>query len=131
MKYLAGEISKLAKVNSETLRYYEKEGLLAPVGRTAAGYRIYNEVSFKQIKFIKQAKTMGFSLKDIKGLLNLRTNNSENRIQARGKAQEKLVEVRDRIKNLKQLERTLKKLIDDCKNNHSSKCCPIIEKIES
>ena len=131
MNYQAGEFSKLAGINSETLRYYEKSDLLVPVGKTDAGYRLYSDDSLKQINFIKQAKAFGFSLKEIKELLNLRINNSKNRKQAREKAQEKLIEVRAKIKNLKLLEGTLKNLIDDCKNNKSSKCCPIIEKMDS
>jgi len=131
MNYQAGEFSKLAGINSETLRYYEKNDLLIPVGKTEAGYRLYSDDSLKQINFIKQAKAFGFSLKEIKELLSLRINNNKSRKQAREKAQEKLIEVRDKIKNMKQLESTLKNLIDDCKNNKSSKCCPIIEKMDS
>lgn len=131
MSYQAGEFSKLAGVNSETLRYYEKNGLLVPSGKTGAGYRLYNDDSLKQINFIKQAKAFGFSLKEIKELLSLRINNSKNRKQAREKAQKKLIEVREKIKNLKQLEGTLKDLIGDCKNNKTSKCCPIIERMGS
>ncbi|MBT6326918.1 MAG: MerR family DNA-binding protein [Bdellovibrionales bacterium] len=123
--------SLLAGINSETLRYYENNNLLIPVGKTEAGYRLYSDDSLKQINFIKQAKAFGFSLKEIKELLSLRINNSKNRKQAREKAQEKLIEVRAKIKNLKLLEGTLKNLIDDCKNNKASKCCPIIEKMDS
>ena len=65
MKYKAGEFSKLAGINSETLRYYEKNNLLMPSEKTDSGYRIYNDESLKQINFIKQAKTFGFSLKEI------------------------------------------------------------------
>ena len=131
MNYQAGEFSKLAEINPETLRYYETNNLLVPVGKTKAGYRLYNDDSLKQINFIKQAKAFGFSLKEIKELLSLRINNSKNSKQAREKAQEKLIKVRGKIKNLKQLEMTLKNLIDDCKNKKSSKCCPIIEKMDS
>jgi len=120
MNYQAGEFSKLAGINSETLRYYEKNDLLVPVSKTEAGYRLYNDESLKQINFIKQAKAFGFSLKEIKELLSLRTNNNKNRKMAREKAQEKLIEVRNKIKNLKQLESTLKGLVEDCKNNKSS-----------
>ena len=56
MNYQAGEFSKLAGINSETLRYYEKSDLLVPVGKTDAGYRLYSDDSLKQINFIKQAK---------------------------------------------------------------------------
>jgi len=131
VNYKAGEFSKLAGVNSETLRYYETKELLIPIAKTASGYRLYNEDSLKQINFIKQAKAFGFSLKEIKDLLNLRTNNNKNRKQAREKALEKLIEVKSKIKSLKVLEDTLVRLIDDCKNNKSSQCCPIIETIDS
>jgi MerR family Zn(II)-responsive transcriptional regulator of zntA len=79
MNYQAGEFSKLAGINSETLRYYEKNDLLIPVGKTEAGYRLYSDDSLKQINFIKQAKAFGFSLKEIKELLSLRINNNKSR----------------------------------------------------
>lgn len=131
MNYQAGEFSRLAGINSETLRYYEKNNLLLPVAKTGAGYRLYSDESLKQISFIKQAKALGFSLREIKVFLNLRINNSQNRKQAREKAQEKLLEVKVKIEKLKLLEGALEKLIDDCKNSRSSKCCPIIQKMDS
>ncbi|RKN79123.1 MerR family transcriptional regulator [Paenibacillus ginsengarvi] len=67
--YKRGQIAKLAGVNSETLRYYENEGLLPPPARTDSGYRLYTEEALARLTFIKNAKSCGFTLKEIKKAL--------------------------------------------------------------
>ena len=130
MTYLAGELAKQANVNVETLRYYERHGLLKPDYRKSSGYRVFTEESLKRLKFIRQAKDLGFSLKEIKELLGLKTRSVKSCDRVRLKAISKLKEVQEKIKNLIQLENTLNNLIDDCENRVISHCCPIIEKME-
>ncbi|ULO10417.1 MerR family transcriptional regulator [Paenibacillus sp. 19GGS1-52] len=69
VQYLRGEIAKLANVNIETLRYYEKHGLLPAPSRSASGYRLYTEDVLKRLTFIQNAKSCGFTLKEIKKAL--------------------------------------------------------------
>ena len=69
---LIGELAKQAGVKSDTVRFYEKQGLLSKPTRTAAGYRVYDEAALKQLRFIKQAQSLGFSLQEIQRILTLR-----------------------------------------------------------
>lgn len=69
---LIGELAKQGSVKTDTVRFYEKQGLLSKPTRTAAGYRVYDESALKQLRFIKQAQSLGFSLQEIHRILNLR-----------------------------------------------------------
>ena len=66
------QVAKRGGVNIQTIRYYERQGLLAPTSRTEAGYRIFSAESVRRIRFIKRAQELGFSLKEIEDLLSLR-----------------------------------------------------------
>lgn len=125
-----GEIAKLAGVNIQTLRYYERRDILKPRSKKESGFRLYSKDDVKTIKFIKHAQELGFKLEEIKELINLRVSTSGRSEKARKKASEKLVDVQEKIKMLKNIEKTLKKLVSDCKNNRTSSGCPIIEGIE-
>ena len=125
-----GQLAKAAKVNIQTIRYYERQGILKPSTRLDSGYRVYNEESLKRLHFIRHAKDLGFSLDEIQSLLNLRVRSVGRCDQVRSKAEAKLKDVQEKITHLKKLERTLKTLIADCKNRVVSECCPILEKME-
>lgn len=125
-----GQLAKAAGVNVQTVRFYEREGILKPQTRLDSGYRVYNEDSLKRLHFIRQAKDLGFSLDEIQSLLNLRVRSVDRCNQVRSKAEQKLKDVQQKITHLKKLERTLKSLVSDCENRVVSDCCPIIEKME-
>ncbi|MGE3680197.1 MAG: heavy metal-responsive transcriptional regulator [Bdellovibrionales bacterium] len=125
-----GQLAKAAGVNVQTVRFYEREGILKPQTRLDSGYRVYNEDSLKRLHFIRQAKDLGFSLGEIQGLLSLRVRSVDRCNQVRSKAEQKLKDVQQKITHLKKLERTLKNLVSDCENRVVSDCCPIIEKME-
>lgn len=125
-----GEIAKMAGVNVQTLRYYEKRGILKPVSVKESGYRLYSKDATKSVSFIKHAQELGFSLGEIKDLLDLRVP-SESRCQkVRNRAMEKLSNVQEKLKMLRKIEKTLKVLIKDCEANKTSNSCPIIESME-
>jgi len=128
--YTAGKLAKAAGVNIQTVRFYDREGVLKPTSRTEAGYRVYDTEGLKRLKFIIQAKELGFSLKEIKDLLSLRVRSVQacNKVQSKAKA--KLEDIQGKISDLRRLERTLKKLIGDCENRVVSDQCPILEKME-
>lgn len=125
-----GEIAKLAGVNIQTLRYYERRNILKPSSKKVSGFRLYSEDAVKTIKFIKHAQELGFKLDEIKELINLRAPSIGRCERVQKRANEKLTDVKEKIKLLKNIERTLKKLITDCKNNKTSSNCPIIEGME-
>lgn len=125
-----GELAKRAGVNIQTIRFYEREGVLKATAKRESGYRIYNEASLKKLRFIRHAKELGFSLKEINELLNFRIKSVPRCEKVRGKAQTKLKEIQEKIMHLRQLEKTLKSLVSDCENRVVSDCCPILAKME-
>lgn len=125
-----GQLATAAKVNIQTIRFYERQGILRPLHRTGAGYRVYDKDSLKRLNFILQAKELGFSLKEINDLLGLRVRSVQTCDRVRKKAQEKLTDIQGKISRLKKMEKTLKALIGNCKNRVMSDQCPILEKME-
>ena len=126
-----GIIAKKANVNIQTLRYYERRKILKPQVVKESGYRLYGEDAVKTVQFIKNAQELGFKLEDIKELLNLRNSTPTRCQKVRGKAKTKLEDVQEKIKMLRWIEKTLKKLVKDCENNKTSSDCPIINNMET
>lgn len=131
IQFTIGQLARMGGVNVQTVRFYERQGILEPILRKESGYRLYNADSLKRLHFIRQAKDLGFSLKEIQSLLTLRVRTASRCDQVRQKAQEKLHGVREKIKHLQNLERNLKRLVRDCKRRVISDSCPILEKMEN
>jgi DNA-binding transcriptional MerR regulator len=125
-----GALAKQAAVGIQTIRYYERVGLIVPKSRRESGYRVYDEDSLARLRFIKRAQDLGFKLEEIKELLGLRSSSTTSRERARNKAKTKLLEVQSKISYLKHLETTLKRLINDCEHHRPSGNCPILEMME-
>jgi Hg(II)-responsive transcriptional regulator len=125
-----GQLAKQTGVNPETIRYYENIGLLPKAARTENGYRIYSEEDIRRIKFIKRAKELGFTLKEIKELLELRFEDIGSCSDVRELAEEKLKDVEQKIKDLEKIKKILKQLIDQCPGKGSISQCPIVSTIE-
>jgi DNA-binding transcriptional MerR regulator len=123
------EAAEAARVNIQTLRYYERIGLLKPLARTDAGYRGYDGESVKRVQFIKRAQSLGFTLDDVRDLLAIRIT-PRAREATRKKAKEKLTVIREKISQLKSLERTLSGLVHDCELGKSTTLCPILAELE-
>lgn len=128
--YTIGRLAKKAQVNVQTIRFYERRGILKPIHREESGYRKYDSNSLKRLHFIRQAKDLGFSLKEIQNLLGMHIRSVEACKQMKNKALEKLGEIQKKISQLKGLEKTMKQLISDCENRQVSDRCPILEKME-
>ena len=110
-----GELSKNTGFQIETLRYYEKQGLIAPVGRTESGYREYNSDSLKQLHFIQQAKSVGFSLNEISELLTLRVERDQRScFEVKTIAEQKLAQIESKISELNKMRDALHKITDAC-----------------
>ncbi|MGK7369236.1 MAG: MerR family transcriptional regulator, partial [Candidatus Halalkalibacterium sp. M3_1C_030] len=99
--YKIGEVASRAGVNKETVRYYEKRELIPEPDRRRSGYRIFTKRHIEQIKFIKRAQELGFTLSEIKELLSLRLDGNTSCEQVRKKAESKREEVKEKIKDLK------------------------------
>ncbi len=131
-KYKAGEIAKLAGINIETLRYYERIGIMPEPRRLESRYRYYLDEDLKRLLFIKKAKEIGFSLKEINELLNLKVDSTSTCGDVKRLAEHKLKDVEEKIQNLMKIKKVLIKLIKQCVNEEiSSNNCPILEVIEN
>lgn len=125
-----GELAEQAGVNVETLRFYERQGLLPEPPRRPSGYREYPPDTVQRIRFIQRAKELGFTLREIKGLLELRVNPETTCAQVRDRAAEKIADVKQKISDLKAIERALKKLMNTCTGAGPLEECPILEHLE-
>jgi MerR family Zn(II)-responsive transcriptional regulator of zntA len=115
IKMRIGELSRNTGFQIETLRFYEKQGLLAPVSRTESGYREYDKESLKQLQFIKQAKSVGFSLNEISELLTLRVERNQHSCgDVKAIAEQKLEQIESKIKELNKMRNALHKITDAC-----------------
>lgn len=119
-----GQLAKRAGVGVDTVRYYERDGLLAPAGRMASGYRRYGETELKRLRFIRRAKALGFSLADIRTLLSLNTERSVPKVKRAAEA--KLVEVEEKLRELERVRAGLRALIAACPGHGSPAACPIL-----
>lgn len=121
-----GEVARQAGVNVETLRFYEREGILPEPPRRNSRYREYPPEAVDLIRFVKRAQELGFSLKEVQELLDLRKSPR----QATGKVpllvKTKVVEIEDKIRDLEAMRRALDDLLCACKEKSSGKSCPII-----
>ncbi|MEE9327140.1 MAG: Zn(2+)-responsive transcriptional regulator [Cocleimonas sp.] len=110
-----GELSKSTGFQVETLRYYETQGLLNPVSRSESGYRLYNKESLKQLNFIKKAKSVGFSLKEITELLTLRVERDQHSCgDVKTIAEQKLEQIEKKISELQSMHDALQKVVNVC-----------------
>lgn len=119
-----GQLAKQAGVAIDTVRYYERNHLLNPSGRMASGYRRYGEVELKRLRFIRRAKSLGFSLADIRDLLALSDERDVARI--RRAAEAKLVDIELRIAELARIQSGLNTLIRACPGHGRAEACPIL-----
>lgn len=126
--YRIGEAAERLEIGIDTLRYYEKIRLVPRAARGKGGARVYTEPDLARLRFIRRAQGMGFSLDDIRLLLELRRAPRSARPKARALAARKLAEITERLKEIKQLEGELRLLLNLC--DGSAAGCPIIEGIE-
>lgn len=125
-----GEVARRADVNKETVRYYEKRGLIPEPDRRRSGYRIFTRRHIDQIKFIKRAQELGFTLSEIKELLELRMDENTTCSEIKSEAQEKYRDVVEKIEDLQRIKETLVDLIDSCSGEGPKGECPILEALE-
>ena len=125
-----GHLAELGGVNLETIRYYERRGLLSKPARTAAGYRQFAPEAARRLRFIKRAQELGFSLDEIRELLALGTQPRQNRASIRVRAQEKIEDIDRKIAALSAMKNTLHELVDQCEHCGPSAKCPIVASLD-
>ena len=119
-----GKIARRAGVSIDTVRYYEKSGLLAPAARLQSGYRRYGELQLSRLRFIRRAQELGFSLKDIQSLLGLSRQRDVARVKRA--AQSKVADIDRRIAALMAVRDGLSRLVEACPGHGSAADCPIL-----
>lgn len=126
-----GKVAGLAKVTTETLRYYEREGLINPAAKSDSGYRLYDRDAVRRLRFIKQAQQCGFTLTEIRTLLTLRASEATCCNDVRRVAVEKKLQLAAKIKTMKEMSKALDQLIASC-NDDSRPVddCPILEALD-
>lgn len=130
--YIIGKVATLAGVSTDTLRYYEKERLIAPVSKTVAGYRQYNDEAVRRIRFIKHAQHCGFTLADIKELLGLKRTDRACCADVRSLAIEKKLRIAHKLKALQAMSRALDDLIQSCDGGKEPiEDCAILNALEN
>lgn len=125
-----GQVAKEAGVGVETLRYYEREGLVKEPPRRASGYRQYSEDVVKRIHFIKRAQDLGFSLKEIAELLALRVDPQTPSIEVKRRAEAKLVDIERKVEELLRMKRALQQITQLCTGQGPISECPILDVLE-
>lgn len=126
--YSIGELAKTAGVNVETIRFYQRRNLLRQPIKPFSGIRHYTEHDIQRVHFIKQSQKLGFSLDEISELLSL--DGVQKCPEAKEIALRKLVYIRDRIKDLRAIEKTLTDLVESCASNTDSVTCPLIQALQ-
>jgi len=117
-----GRVADAAGVSIDTMRFYERQGLLAKPRRTVAGYRIYADEVLDRLRFIQDAKELGFSLREIRELLSQGVKSTAECGPVTRKAEAKLAEMNDEIRRLQRMRRTLEKMVHDCGGCSGARC---------
>jgi len=125
-----GHLAKQAGVNLETVRFYERRGLLPRPPRSAAGYRLFPAEAARRLKFIRRAQELGFSLAEIRELLSLRMSRATTSAAIRARAEAKMADIEAKIKTLESMKKTLRRLTRVCDGCGPVARCPILESLD-
>ena len=130
MELSIGKLARTAGVGIDTVRYYERNGLLAPNTRSASGYRRYGDLELSRLRFIRRAQKLGFTLKEIRELFALRLDRSATRRDVRQRAAAKVAEIEGKIRDLERMKKTLAELSATCHGDGPAEGCPILNALE-
>jgi MerR family transcriptional regulator, mercuric resistance operon regulatory protein len=123
-----GRLADAAGVHVETVRYYQRRGLLTEPSRPLGGIRRYGDNDLAKLQFVRRARAMGFSLDEIAGLLKL--DGAGACLHTRQLTESRLAEVRRKLQDLRRLESELVELVDTCKRSGADDCCPTLDRLQ-
>lgn len=129
--FTIGQVAKKVQVNIETIRYYERQGLIPTPPRRDSGYRQYPEETIARVMFVRKAQGLGFTLKEIAGLLALRVDPGTTCDNVRLLAEEKIANIEGKIRTLQRMREVLTELAASCSGRASTSKCPILEALET
>ncbi len=125
-----GQLAKRAGVGVETVRFYERKGLIQQPRKRTSGYRVYPDDVVQRIQFIRHGKDLGFTLAEIGELLSLRPDPRTNCAAVKDRAQAKMAAIDEKLASLTRMQRSLAKLVDACDRRSQTAECPILEALE-
>jgi MerR family transcriptional regulator, mercuric resistance operon regulatory protein len=120
-----GALSKHSGVNIETIRYYEKIGVMPAPDRSAKGYRVYGDDHLKRLSFVRRSRQLGFSLDEIRGLLRLVDGDAYTCAEVRARTLDHVAEIRRKIADLKRLKRVMEEMAAQCSGEQAPECAVI------
>jgi len=126
-----GQVAREVGIGVETIRFYEREGLLEQPARRQSGYRQFEPDAIARLRFIKQAQRLGFTLREVRDLLALKLDPSAKRSQLRERALAKVADIDQRISDLKRMKKSLAPLLKACDGKGALEGCPILNAIEA
>ena len=126
-----GKVADRAGLGVETVRFYEREGLIDEPPRGQSGYRHYPTSVVPRLLFIRRAKELGFTLSEIKELLSLRLDPNKTCADVKRRAETKIVDIEERMRSLRRMKKALVKLTDSCSGQGPVDNCPILEALDS
>ena len=122
-----GELARAAGVALDTVRYYERQGLLPLPARTASGYRQYGHDDAARLRFVRRAKSLGFTLEEIRELLGLSARREADMAGMKAAAMQKLADIDDKLAELQRMRAGLDSLIASCPGHGALEHCPILD----
>jgi MerR family mercuric resistance operon transcriptional regulator len=125
-----GEVAKAADVGIETVRFYEREGLIPEPARRQSGYRQYPPDTVRRLRFIRRAKELGFTLKEIGELLDLRVDPQRTCADVRDLAKAKMADVEAKMLDLARIQAALTDLVRTCRGKGPTSECPILDALD-
>lgn len=126
-----GKVANRAGIGVETVRFYEREGLIEDPRRSDSGYRNYPEDTVSRLRFIKKAKELGFSLKEIRELLSLKAKRSGSCADVRARATDKIENINQKIMVLEAMRGALTGLVEECSGTGPRTECPILNALDA
>lgn len=126
-----GEAARQARVNIQTIRFYERRGLLPTPARTASNYRTYTENAVRRVRFIKRAQELGFTLKEVAELLALRATTGSRVADVRRRAEAKVRDIDEKVRALAAMREALTSLVCECSETGAGEVCPILEALDN
>ena len=125
-----GQLAQRAGVGIETVRFYEREGLLEEPSRKPSGYRQYDDAVIDRLRFIRHAKELGFTLKEIKELLSLRLEPTSSCADVKNRAEAKIADIKAKIRTLQRMKKALVQLTNECSGVGTTSECPILDALD-
>ena len=125
-----GEVANHAAVNVQTLRYYERRGLIPRPARSASGYRTYAPTTVDRVRFVKRAQSLGFTLQEIAALLALRVDNQSSCARVEKQAKAVVARIEEQVGQLRTIRRVLGRRVGACERQDLMGDCPILQALE-